>query len=86
MTDEAFRNKLNEAMQKIAELPEDRRAPLVAMIEETRQRHGELKQSFARISSAMDEWRLLIKYLIFDREATHREVADLRRRLDERDS
>ena len=83
MNDETLHKQLDEALAKINALPENQRAPLLAMVNETRDRHQQLKENFARISSAMDEWRLNMKYLEFDREASHREIAELRKRLGE---
>jgi len=81
MTDEAFLARLAELDAQIRTLPESRQPPLLALLQETRQRHEQLKASFARIHEAADEWRLQIKYLLFDREATRRERDHLRRRL-----
>lgn len=83
MTDEVLNAKLAEAREKINALPADQRGPLLALVEETRQRHVELKKNFSRVHEAVDEWRLLMKYLIFDREATRRELDQLRKRLDD---
>ena len=82
MTDEILNARLAEAREKINALPADQRAPLLALVEETCQRHAELKKNFSRVNEAVDEWRLLMKYLIFDREATRRELDQLRKRLD----
>lgn len=81
MTDEVLNARLAEALERINALPADQRGPLLALVEETRQRHLELKRSFSRVHAAVDEWRLLLKYLIFDREATRRELDQLRKRL-----
>ncbi|HOW73545.1 MAG TPA: transcriptional regulator [Phycisphaerae bacterium] len=82
MTDDVLNARLAEARDRINALPAEQRGPLLALVEETRQRHLELKKSFNRIHEAVDEWRLLMKYLIFDREATRRELDQLRKRLD----
>ncbi|MCL2330476.1 MAG: transcriptional regulator, partial [Phycisphaerae bacterium] len=60
---------------------DDQRGPLLAILEETVRRHEEMKQNFNRIHEAMTEWQLMVKYLIFDREATARERDELRRKL-----
>ncbi len=83
MTDETFLTRLAELNAKIETLPEANRAPLVALVEETRRRHEELKRSFAHIHDALGEWRLGMKYVLFDYEATRRERDELRRRLGE---
>ncbi len=86
MTDEIFNTRISEAKERIDALPEDQRAPLMAILSETVQRHAEMKQNFARINDAVAEWQLMVKYLIFDREATIRERDELRRKLDSRDT
>ncbi|NLX23176.1 MAG: hypothetical protein GXY55_16105 [Phycisphaerae bacterium] len=83
MDDQTFQARLADARRQIDTLPVEKRAGLMALLEETRQRHDELKTNFARAREAMGEWRLLMKYLIFDHEATRRERDDLRRRLNE---
>lgn len=85
MTDETFDARISEARQRIDELPEAQRGPLLAALEETIRRHEELKQDFARMREAVDDWQLMVKYLIFDREATIRERNELRRKLGNQD-
>lgn len=86
MTDEQFYSKLADARARINALPEEQRLPLLTMLAETQQRHEEMKQNFAKIHDSLAEWQLMIKYLIFDREATRRERDDLRRKLDSQGS
>ena len=81
MNDETFHAELAEVRQQIHTLPEAQRAPLLALLKETGHRHVQLKEHFARARDALDEWRLLMKYLIFDCEAGRRERDELRRRL-----
>ncbi len=83
MNDEAFHARLAEFRAQIDALPEAKRPELIALLEETRRRHEDLKKNFSRIHQALDEWRLGLKYLLFDYEATRRERDDLRRRLGE---
>ncbi len=81
MNQDVFQSKIAEAQERINQLPEDQRGPLTAILHETVRRHEEMKQSFSKIHDALAEWQLMVKYLIFDREATIRERDDLRRRL-----
>ncbi|HOA75259.1 MAG TPA: transcriptional regulator [Phycisphaerae bacterium] len=81
MTEETFRTSIEEARQRINELPEGQRGALLQILDETIERHRELEQNFARVREAVAEWQLMIKYLIFDREATIRERDELRRKL-----
>jgi hypothetical protein len=86
MTDYTFNARISDAREQINQLPESQRGPLLAALDETVQRHEELKQNFARVHQAVGEWQLMVKYLIFDREATIRERDELRRRLGSQDS
>lgn len=86
MNEDVFKTRIGEARQRIDQLPEEQRGPLMSILEETVQRHEEMKHNFAKINDALTEWQLMVKYLIFDREATIRERDDLRRRLDNQDS
>ncbi len=83
MNDETLNEKLSEARARIDELPEPQRSHLMEMLEETRDRHHQLKKDFARLGHAVSDWQMMLKYLIFDHEATRRERDDLRRRLGE---
>ncbi len=81
--DQTFQARLAEARQRIDTLPVEVRAGLLALLEETRQRHEEMKANLTRTREAMDDWRLVMKYVVFDHEATQRERDGLRRRLNE---
>ena len=81
MNEDIFQTKISEARERINQLPEEQRGPLMAILNETMRRHEEMKQNFSRIHDALAEWQLMVKYLIFDREATIRERDDLRRKL-----
>lgn len=85
MLDETFNTKITEARERISQLPEDQRGPLMTLLDETVNRHEEMKHNFARIHDAVAEWQLMVKYLIFDREATIRERDELRRKLGNQD-
>jgi len=86
MMEDAFKAKIDDARERIGRLPEEQRGPLMMVLNETVRRHEELKENFARIHEAVAEWQLLVKYLIFDREATIRERNELRRKLGNQDS
>jgi hypothetical protein len=85
MNDEIFYKKLEEARTKIDALPEEDRVRLTALLDETQDRHKSIKKSMDRLRHALDDWRVHNKYLMFDLEATKREVKELRRKLEERD-
>ena len=86
MNDETFYKKLEEARSRIDALPEEDRARLSALLDETKDRHHQIKSSMQRLRHALDDWRVHNRYLMFDLEATKREAAELRRKLNERDS
>lgn len=86
MNQDVFHAKIAEAQERIRQLPEDQRGPLTALLNETVRRHDEMKQNFSKIHDALAEWQLMVKYLIFDREATIRERDDLRRQLGNQES
>jgi len=84
MNDETFYEKLEEARTKIDALPEEDRVRLSALLDETKDRHSQIKSSMQRLRYALDDWRVHNRYLMFDLEATKREVTELRRKLNER--
>ena len=85
MMDEAtFQKRLAELVAEISKLPEDQRAKLQALADQTKKRHEELKQTVSGIQESLDFLRLCIKYLLFDLEATKRENNYLRKMLEER--
>ncbi len=86
MTDEVFAARIEEARHKIESLPEDQRGPLLRLLDETSRRQENLKVSFAHLRRLLDDWRLQVKYMAFDLEATKRELAELRRQQDENDT
>jgi hypothetical protein len=67
--------KLREAIRTIDALPEPERAALMEMVEETRRRHQSIHLSTKAALAAVDDWRLIQKYRLFDAEATSREQA-----------
>jgi hypothetical protein len=74
MEEQAFEAQLREIIAKINTLPEPQRAPLMALVEEARQRHAQIKDATARAREALDDWRLIQKYILFDHEARQREA------------
>jgi len=83
MNDKTFEHHLSETQAKIDALPVGERERLQSLLEDTRQRHHELRESFIHMRESLNEWHLRFQYLLFDREATRRERDELRRRLGE---
>ena len=79
MNEHEFQHKLGDLIQQINTLPEQQRAPLVALANETRDRHDRMKKTVGELQEALDYLRLSIKYLVFDLEATRRENEYLRK-------
>lgn len=85
MMDEAtFQKQLAELVAEIATLPQEHRAKLQALAEQTKKRHEDLKKTITNVHESLDFLRLCIKYLLFDLEATKRENGYLRRMLEQR--
>lgn len=83
MTDDQFHARLTDLITQINTLPEDQRKALRLLADETRRRHGELRQTLGRVDHLLAEMRLQTTYLQFDLEATRRENAELKRKLTE---
>jgi len=83
MDEGTFQKKLGELVAEIKTLPEEDRAKLATLAEETRQRHQEIKKTVHNLHESIDFLRLSIKYLLFDLEATRRENSYLRKMLEE---
>ena len=78
MTRETLEAHIEKMMTKINSLPKDRRESLLKVVEETRVRHAHIQESVTGALNALDDWRLLQKYHIFDLEAKAREDAQRR--------
>ncbi|MGP1345114.1 MAG: transcriptional regulator [Phycisphaerales bacterium] len=81
MNEKDFQNKLDELLLQINDLPEDKRAPLLELAEETKTRHEKIRQTIKSLQDSVDYLRLGVKYLVFDLEATRRENEQLRTML-----
>ena len=55
-------------------LPEPERARLQGLVEETRQRYEQVREDSTRVCEVVDDWRLLVKYQVFDAEARQRQT------------
>lgn len=82
MNEDTFQKKLAELVAEIGTLPEQDRARLEMLAEETRERHQQLKQKVSGLQESLDFLRLSIKYLLFDLEATRRENRQMRKLLE----
>ena len=82
MDEQHFQTKLAELMGEISTLPKAERDKLNALATQTQQRHEKLRQTVSNLQESLDHLRLLIKYVVFDLEATRRENQYLRRMLE----
>jgi hypothetical protein len=75
MTKAALEAHLERTLVAIANLPPAVKSMLMCRVEETRQRHAAVAADLARAREAVDDWRIVQKYRIFDAEASAREAA-----------
>ncbi len=73
MTEQQFNQQLDQILGKIENLPDAQRKAIMAMAEDTRKQDQAIRAEMARTRDALDDWRLLQKYRIFDAEARLRE-------------
>ena len=73
MTQEQFEDRLADIVAKIETLPEPQRSSLQQVVEQTRSRHAEIADALNRARNALDDWRVMQKYLVFDAECRRRE-------------
>ena len=83
MNEETFQRKLAELIAEIGTLPRGERDKLELLAEQTRTRHRQLKETVSGLQESIDFVRLIIKYMLFDLEATRRENEQLRKMLDD---
>ena len=74
MTDEKFEDAMQRCLTAIDVLPETKRAELLELVDQTRHRHEQIKQSARQSRDAVDDWRLWLKYNLFDADAHEREA------------
>lgn len=82
MNEQEFKDKLNELIVQMDQLPPDQRQAMETLAEETKARHEKLRKTVRGLQESLDYLRLSVKYLVFDLEATRRENAYLRKMLE----
>ena len=82
MTKQEFNEHIDRILANIEGLPAAQRKAILEMAEDTRRRDQDIRDTMARAREALDDWRIVQKYRIFDAEATAREAA-ARRSVDE---
>ncbi len=68
-----FNAAIDEYIAFIETLPEAQRARMMELVDETRRRHAHLRHLEKTAQDALDDWRLILKYRLFDYEARQRE-------------
>ena len=76
---QTFETRIAESRKQIDLLPEEMRDALLGLLDETVKRHSQIQGHMDRLRELLGDWRVKIKYLRFDLEATKRELTDLRR-------
>ena len=74
MGDKRLEEAVRQCQELMQTLPEEKRKQLESLLEKTRHRHHKNKLAFQRAMDELDDWRLLQKYRVFDREARLREA------------
>lgn len=83
LDEQQYREALCQLLERIEALPPEERHRLAGVVDATRQRHEQLRQTVGRLQETLDTLRVSMKYLIFDVEATRRENEQLRRMLEQ---
>ena len=86
MDENEFNKRIIELINEIASLPTDKQKQLKPLVEETKQRHEDIKENIGKINQSITDLRICIKYLLFDLEATKRERNKLKLILDKKSS
>lgn len=70
-------DRLTDIIQN-GNISEEKKAELQKLREETKQRHKTLKDTMRQLQDSLDTLRLCIKYVLFDLEASRREIKYLK--------
>ena len=81
MNDSDFNKKLFEILKETESFSEPNQEKIIKLTRKSRENHEKIQQKLNNLHQSLDYLRLGIKYLIFDLEATRRENADLRKRI-----
>lgn len=81
MDEETFSRKLRALIKEIAGLPADQQKQLAPLVEETKQRHRQIKENSEKLTQLLSDIQIGLKYLLFDLGATRRERDHLRKML-----
>jgi hypothetical protein len=76
MTDHEFETEIQRLSALIDTLPESLQGALRKMVDETREKQIAIEEASSRAYEAIDNWRLMCKYLIFDLDVRLREAEE----------
>lgn len=74
-----FEDDLAKVVARIKEMPEQKQEALFTLVEQTRSRYEQAKESADIARTALADLRIMLKYMEFDKEATKREKNATRR-------
>ena len=86
MENQAFQDKLNELVSQIDSIPAPQRDKLLSLVKRTSNCHKQIRQSANSLQESLDYLRTVIKYLLFDLEATRRENVQLKKMIEDNKS
>ncbi|MBX3396097.1 MAG: hypothetical protein KF841_12090 [Phycisphaerae bacterium] len=73
MTSDEFQLQIARLQSKIEALPLADHEAIEKLLRETLARHAEIQAARAAALDALDDWRLTIKYAVYDAECARRE-------------
>lgn len=80
----AFEARLNELLSEISDMPNERGKKLLLLTQKKKTARQKPKKG-GSLNESLDYLRLIMKYMVFDVEATRRENSYLRKMLDGRE-
>lgn len=83
MDDELFQKRLLDLIEEIKRFSETKRESLEMLTGKIGKKHEDLRNSLSILQDTLDSLRLNVRYLFFDLEATKKENAALRKKLEE---
>ena len=82
MDNSVFEARLNKLLNEINDLPAEQSKKILALARQTKLYNKNPKKNPETIHDSLDHLRLMVKYILFDLEATRRENKYLRRMLE----
>jgi len=83
MDEKAFHEKLLDLIEQIKRFPEAKRESIEMLAGELGKKYEDLRKSLVMLQDTLDSLRLIVKYLLFDLQATKNENIALRKKLEE---